>query len=198
VLVTRSFYASFGKYVVRQNQTDSVIREELNNYGDGACLNLAIMGNGYFVVRDPETNEFRATQVGHFDFDEDGHLLTVCGARLQGRTGGDLSPMGDLQINAAGLPAGSIPRSTMLCYTIDDWGKISVQLSDGSNFLCGQVMLQNFQYPQALINEGNDHYSNLSNASPLPALAAPGTNGLGTIESSVLELSVAERTSLLR
>jgi flagellar hook protein FlgE len=63
-----------------------------------------------------------------------------------------------------------------------------VQLSDGSYFLCGQVKLQNFQDPRALIHEGNGLYANLSAAGPLPALSAPGSNGLGEIEAGALEL----------
>jgi flagellar hook protein FlgE len=193
--VTASSPATFGKYSIRNNQADAIVRDDTGSVTAEAAFDLAILGNGYFVVRDPETNECRATQAGRFSVDENGYLLAGAGARLQGRIGGDLSPMGDLQIDAAGLPPGSIPRSTMLCYTIDDWGKISVQLSDGSCFLCGQIMLQNFQDPQALINEGNDLYSNLSAAGPLPALAAPGSSGLGAIQSGVLELSIAEPMS---
>jgi len=160
----------------------------------GAVLDLAILGNGYFVVRDAAANRRYATQAGRFSIDENGCLLTATGARLQGRIGSALTAMGDLQINAAGLPPGSIPSSDMVCYTIDDWGRITVQLSDGAYYLCGQIMLQNFQDPQTLISEGNDLYSNMSAAGPLPALAAPGTNGLGIIQSEALELVPAGPT----
>jgi flagellar hook protein FlgE len=161
----------------------------------GAALELSIRGNGYFVVRDPAANGRYATQAGNFSVDGNGYLVTGTGARLQGRIGGALSTVGDLQINAAGLPPGSIPDFTMVCYTIDEWGKITVQLSDGAWFSCGQVMLQDFQDPQALISEGNDLYSNMSAAGPLPALAAPGSNGLGIIQSGALELAHAGQTS---
>jgi flagellar hook protein FlgE len=173
----------------------STVREHAGCQNGVGTLDLAIVGNGYFVVRDPETNEYYATQAEYFSIDENGHLLTGSGARLQGRVGGVLSRVGDLQVNAAGLPAGSVPGFTMLCYTIDDWGKISVQLSDGACFLCGQVMLQNFQDPEALISEGNGLYSNMSAAGPLPALAAPGSNGLGVIQSGALELANDEQVS---
>ena len=135
------------------------------------------------------------TQAGHFSVDENGCLVTGAGARLQGRIGGPGSALGDLQVNAAALPPGSVPGSSMLCYAIDDRGKITVQLSDGAAYLCGQILLQNFQDPQALINEGNDLYSNLSAAGPLPDLAAPGSKGLGVIESEVLELACGEETN---
>lgn len=154
------------------------------------------MGNGYFVVRNPESNEYRATQVGRYTVDSEGYLLSETGWRLQGRSGGELSSVGDLQVNAAGGVAGSIPRSAMLCYTVDDWGKITVQLADGSYYTCGQVMLQNFQDPQALIHEGHYLYSNLTAAGPLATMEAPGSNGLGIIQSGVLELAIARHPGL--
>lgn len=193
--MTASFPSTVRECASRQNQGDVIGRDNAGGDADGAALDLAILGNGYFVARDPETNESFATQTGHFSVDENGYLLAGGRARLQGRTGGGLSPLGDLQINAAGLPPGSIPSSTMLCYTVDEWGKITVQLSDGAWFLCGQVMLQNFEDPQALISEGNDLYSNMFAAGPLPALAAPGSNGLGAIQSGALELSNAGQRS---
>jgi flagellar hook protein FlgE len=187
--VTASSASTVCERAACQNQRDAIGCDHAGRLVAGAALDLAIMGNGYFVVRDPVTNECHATQAGHFSVDGNGCLLTGAGARLQGCVGGSLSTVGDLQINAAGLPPGSIPGTAMVCYTIDEWGKITVQLSDGAWFLCGQVMLQDFQDPQALISEGNGLYSNLSAAGPLPALAAPGSNGLGVIQSGALELA---------
>jgi len=197
VLVTASSPSTVREHAACQNQRDVIGPDNSSRLVAGAALDLAIMGNGYFVVRDPATDECYATQAGYFSVDENGCLLTGAGARLQGRIGGALSTVGDLQINAAGLPPGSIPDFTMVCYTIDEWGKITVQLSDGAWFSCGQVMLQDFQDPQALISEGNDLYSNMSAAGPLPALAAPGSNGLGIIQSGALELAHTGQTSRL-
>jgi flagellar hook protein FlgE len=193
--MTDSSLSSAGGSAARQNEWDGKGCENASRLVADAALDLAIVGNGYFIVRDLATGGCYATQAGHFSVDTNGYLLTGTGARLQGRIGGALSTVGDLQINAAGLPSGSIPGSTMVCYAIDEWGKITVQLPDGAYFLCGQVMLQNFQDPRALISEGNDLYSNLSAAGPLPALAAPGSNGLGVIQSGALELANAEQTS---
>jgi flagellar hook protein FlgE len=58
----------------------------------------------------------------------------------------------------------------------------------------GQILLQRFQSPQALVKEGNNLYSGLIAAGPLggatPIPAAPGAaNGLGTIQAGALELS---------
>jgi flagellar hook protein FlgE len=157
----------------------------------GAASDLTILGNGFFVVRNPSDNLSYVTQAGHFNLDAKGYLVTDSGARLQGRTDGSLSSVGDIQINAANRPPTSAPGSAMLCHSIDECGKITVHLSDGTSFLRGQIMLQNFQEPQALVCEGNQLYSNTTDAGPLPVLAAPGSNGLGAIQAGVLEFANA-------
>lgn len=148
---------------------------------------MTVRGNGYFIVRDPATNEVYATQSGHFSLDGDGFLVTDLGARIQGRTYGGNSPVGDIQINAAGLAS----AASMMCFSIDDRGKIIVYLTDGTSFLRGQVMLQNFSDPEALVHEGNELFSNLVAAGPLAALAAPRSNGLGAIQWGFVELAHA-------
>jgi len=155
----------------------------------GSPCELTILGNGFFVVRDPATSTNYATQAGHFTLDAKGYLVTDTGARVQGRINGVLSTLGDIQINAANWqPPTFAPNPSMVCYTIDDEGKITIHLSDGTSFLRGQIMLQNFQDPQALVCEGNQLYSNLSVAGPLPSMAAPGSNGLGLIQTGALEI----------
>jgi flagellar hook protein FlgE len=166
---------------VCQNQPDAA----------GAANDLTILGNGFFVVRDPSNNTSYVTQTGCFNLDAKGYLVTDTGARVQGCTDGALSSLGDIQINATDLPPTSAPGSAMLCHSIDECGKITVHLSDGSSFLRGQIMLQNFQEPQALVCEGNRLYSNMSDAGPLPAFADPGSNGLGAIQAGVLEFANA-------
>jgi flagellar hook protein FlgE len=49
--------------------------------------------------------------------------------------------------------------------------------------------LQNFQNPGALVSQGNNLYSNMTEAGPLTAMGAPGSSGLGSIQSGALELS---------
>ena len=53
----------------------------------------------------------------------------------------------------------------------------------------GQVLLQAFQSPGSLEKEGNNLYSNISNAGPLANPSAPGTSGLGTVSNGRLEMS---------
>lgn len=149
---------------------------------------VAIQGNGFFIVRNPASDDLYATRSGRFHLDEDGYLVTDRGARVQGRVDGSFASVGDIQINTGGLAQIPTP-ATMVFFSIDSWGRIIVYLSDSTSFLRGQILLQNFRDLEALVDEGNELYSNLPAAGPLPAMSAPGTHGLGTIESGIPELS---------
>ena len=70
-----------------------------------------------------------------------------------------------------------------------------MNLSDGTSFVRGQVLLQNFQDPSELVSVGNNLYSNMANAGPLAAMTAPGSSGLGNIQSGALELSNVDLSS---
>jgi flagellar hook protein FlgE len=82
----------------------------------------------------------------------------------------------------------------MVSFAIDTEGKVNVNLSDGTQFVRAQILLQNFANPQGLMKEGGNLYSGIGAAGPLggsasPTPAAPGTNGLGRIQAGALELS---------
>ncbi|MEK7675863.1 MAG: flagellar hook-basal body complex protein [Verrucomicrobiota bacterium] len=161
---------------------------------------LAIEGKGYFMVRDTASNAQYATRAGDFRLDNNGYLTTNAGQRVQGFSDGGLSTRGDIQIDGAGRPSTSDPAATMKSYAVDTEGKVNVYLSDGTQFTRGQILLQNFRDPQALVKEANNLYSGFGAAGPLggaesPASAAPGTNGLGSIEAGALELSNVDLTN---
>ena len=81
----------------------------------------------------------------------------------------------------------------MTTFSIGRDGTVNVHMSDGTQYIRGQILLQRFSDPQALLKEGDNLYSGIASAGPLggatPSAAAPGSNGLGGIESSALELS---------
>jgi flagellar hook protein FlgE len=155
----------------------------------GVSSNLAINGNGFFVVQDPSSTAQYATQDGTFTLNNNGNLVTSNGMLVQGYSNTGLSTLGPIVINTQGMPSTSSPTATMTSYSISSSGTITVNLSDGTSFVRGQILLQNFQNPQALVNQGSNLYSNMTNAGPLTALTAPGSSGLGTIQSGALELS---------
>ncbi|HXJ55513.1 MAG TPA: flagellar hook-basal body complex protein [Verrucomicrobiae bacterium] len=176
------------------------IQSITNIYEQGALsrtsvgTDLAVTGNGFFVVRDPLNNSTFVTRAGDFRLDETGFLVTNQGLRVQGYSDAGLTTIGDIQINTVGMPATSDPTASIVSFAIGEDGRINVNLSDGSQFVRGQILMQNFSDPQGLLKEGNNLYSGIGAAGPLggaasPTPAAPGTNGLGKIQAGALELS---------
>ncbi len=161
---------------------------------------LAISGEGYFMVKDPVSGAEYATRAGDFRLDSSGYLVTNEGYRLQGYNDLGLSTVGDLQIDATARPADADPAAELAAYSITSNGHIKVRLNDATEYSRGQVLLQNFTDPQALLKEGNNLYSGLAAAGPIggaanPVYVAPGTNGLGTIQAGALESSNVDLTN---
>jgi flagellar hook protein FlgE len=159
----------------------------------GIATDLAVSGQGFFVVRNSVSGDTFATRAGEFRIDKDGYLTDNQGLRVQGFTDGGLGTRGDIQINGAGAPAllppATVDNRNVTAVSIDSNGKITVRMSDGQEFLRGQVLMQTFKDPQALVKEGNNLLSGFSAAGPLGQLEAANTNGLGEIHSGALEMS---------
>jgi flagellar hook protein FlgE len=141
----------------------------------GIESDLAIQGNGFFVVKDPVSGNSYVTQDGTFSVDQNGYLVTSGGMRLQGATG-------DLQITPS-------TTATVSSYQISSNGTITVDYSDGTTGAGGQIALQNFSNPDQLVKVGGNLYTAPAAAGGLATPVAPGSNGLGTIESGYLEMS---------
>ncbi|MCS7091248.1 MAG: flagellar hook-basal body complex protein [Verrucomicrobiota bacterium] len=153
----------------------------------GSLTDLAISGQGFFVVRNSATGAEYLTRDGAFQLDANGYLITAGGLRLQGYADAALSTIGDLRIDNTGAPGNS--TAAVASFTIDSNGLIRVRLADGTEFIRGQVLLQNVQNPHALAKEGQNLYSNIAAAGPLARPQPPGTSGVGTVVSGALELS---------
>ncbi len=160
----------------------------------GVLTDMSVSGEGYFMVKDALNGEEFATRAGDFRLDDNGYIVTNKGLRVQGFNDSSLAARGDLQVDGTGRPATSSATASVSGFNVDAEGKINVRLSDGTEFVRGQVLLQNFRDPQALLKEGDNLYSSLSAAGPLggsaaPQSEAPGTNGLGRVQAGALELS---------
>jgi flagellar hook protein FlgE len=183
----------------------------------GVSTDLAISGEGFFIVKNTLTGELFATRAGDFRTDSLGYLVTNNGFRVQGfnvavTTGTDYvaQATGDIQLDKdggaalAGMPT-TAAAAGISNINIDSSGKINVLLSDGSQFVRGQILLQNFTNPNALLRQGNNLYSGITTAGPTagtpttitatapfgatPASGKANTNGLGRIDSGSLEIS---------
>lgn len=148
---------------------------------------MAIEGDGFFMVRDPISNNTYATRAGAFDIDSQGYLVTTGGFRVQGYQDPGLTTRGDIRIDDSGKPAGD--PGVFQRFNVDLEGNVKVTLTTGNTFVRGQILLQRFQNPNALVKEGSNLFSAMDTAGPLAQSSAPRTNGLGMIKSGHLEMS---------
>jgi flagellar hook protein FlgE len=153
----------------------------------GVQTNMAVNGNGFFLVKDPSSGQTYVTRDGDFSVDTSGFLVTSTGMRVQGYTDSAHGTIGDIQINNSGAPGGD--TSAVQSYTFDSSGNVNLLLADGTQYTGGQILLQNFTTPTQLLSVGNNLYSGLTAAGPLAAAVAPGTNGLGNLVTGSLEMS---------
>ncbi len=153
----------------------------------GVPTNMAVNGNGFFLVKDSASGQSYVTRDGNFSVDPNGFLVTSQGMRVQGYTDSTHTTMGDIQISNAGAPGGD--TSAVQSYAFDSNGNANILLADGTQYNGGQILLQNFTSPTQLVSVGNNLYNNMANAGGLPAPLAPSTNGLGNIQTGSLETS---------
>jgi flagellar hook protein FlgE len=183
-----------GTGVVTSSITDSFTQGSITS--TGVTSNLAIDGNGFFIVNDPTSNEKYVTRDGNFTVDSSGFLVNSVGMHVQGFTaagGVTTTTQGDIQI----ANTSATDTSAVQSYTIGSNGDVNILLSDGTQISGGQILLQNFTSPTQLTSVGNNLFNGLANAGPLATPTAPTANGLGTIVSGSLEMSNVDLASEL-
>jgi flagellar hook protein FlgE len=106
----------------------------------GVPTDLAVSGNGFFIVKSPASGETFATRDGQFSIDSSGYLIDSQGDRVQGLTGGSAgSPpttLGDIKLGTP--PAGTQIQSI----NIDNQGDFVETYSDGSSATTNVVLLR--------------------------------------------------------
>jgi flagellar basal-body rod protein FlgF len=119
----------------------------------GAMLDVAINGNGYFVVQTPAG--MRYTRDGHFSLDGNGQLVTSEGYPVQGDGGALTITPDDGQIN------------------IGADGTISSVLNGNANQL-GKLQVVDFANDAALTKQGANLYSTTQVANPTTSQVQQG------------------------
>jgi len=152
----------------------------------GLPTDLAIEGDGFFTVSDSSTGSQYFTRAGAINVDTNGYLVTPTGQRIQGgdigATNGD--PLIDMQIPT---DVGGIPVSS---FSIDSSGRINALLEDGTTAELGNITLEKFNNPQALIKIGQNLYRESGASGRIfNSYNTPGQNGVGGTRSGYLELS---------
>ena len=152
---------------VQTGSVDSMMTQG-NLQSTGKATDMAIQGDGFFVLTVPGGAAEVYTRDGNFTIDSGGNLVHAA-------TGYALSP-------AITIP----PSSTNVSIAQD--GTVSYIAADGTPGTLGPITLANFANPGGLNRLGN----NLFQASPNSGAATPGTpglTGLGTIQGGFLEMS---------
>jgi flagellar hook protein FlgE len=182
-----------GEGVVTSSITNTFTQGSITD--TGVQSNMAINGNGYFVVKDPASGQQYVTRDGNFTVDPNGYLVTSTGMRVQGYNSSAATTVGDIQVTNANAPTAD--TSPVQSYTFNSDGQLNVLLADGTQYVGGQVLLQNFTSPTQLSSVGNNLYTGMSDAGPLAAALAPSSNGLGNIVTGALEMSNVDLASQL-
>src|ERR1017187_3353122 len=149
----------------------------------GVATDLAINGAGWFVVRDPVSGDMFVTRFGGFNIDPVGFVVTATGLRVQGFSDGGLSTRGDLRVDNNQ----STISITSFHFAAD--GTIVVGLSNGTQHTCGQVLLQQFQFPDTLMRANHRLYWLTPEAGPPSQASAPGSDSLGVIVAAALDIT---------
>lgn len=125
----------------------------------GRDLDIAISGQGFFVVQD-ENGQNRYTRAGIFSMDADNYITTSSGMRLQGYVAdadGALNTgvITDLVINATNLPA---KASTTVEFTANLKADASVIDTVANPFDPADAASYNFSYSSGVFDSlGNEH-----------------------------------------
>ncbi len=133
----------------------------------GNPLDIAIAGKGFFQITMPD-GTIAYTRDGAFKLDANGRIVTSEGYPLS--------------------PEITIPADTV-SINIGNDGTVSV-LEAGQNTptQIGQIQLANFINPAGLKAIGHNLFKE-TQASGTATIGNPGSNGLGTIEQGILEMS---------
>ena len=136
----------------------------------GNPLDLAISGNGFFQVTNPNGGT-SFTRSGSFKLDGGGNIVDA--------SGNALVPAVNVPGNNAGISVGAN-------------GQISAQVG-GQPEVLGQIQLANFANPSGLSAAGGN-LLNESAGSGAPVVGGPGEGGRGTVLSGFLEGSDVDIT----
>ncbi len=128
-------------------------------------LDLAIEGNGFFMVISEDTEVY--TRDGSFKIDSDGYIVNSRGDRLQ--------------------PDFSVPVDTANI-AVSTSGEITCMSSGGEVLSTGQIPVYIFTNPAGLNAIGRNGYTP-SEASGDPIQGIAGTDNFGTIAQGYLEMS---------
>jgi flagellar hook protein FlgE len=154
----------------------------------GRSLDLAIDGDGFFVLQNPVSGDISFTRNGNFQLLASGELQDAFGNRLQVfPVDANGNPTSNVPINLI-VPLTNGGGSALANVTIDNRGVVNAAYSDGSSVPVGQVALATFAAPSGLRAIGQTKWQ-ASGASGPPTFGSPGVGSNGELISGALERS---------
>lgn len=142
-------------------------------------LDLAISGEGFFQVQDPQSGQILYTRAGMFSVNANGQVV-----------------MASDEIGRMLQPALTIPQNATQV-TISGDGVVSIlQPPSTIPTQIGQIQLAKFINPQGLVQLGQNLYQQ-GNGSGNAQIGNPGLNGAGSLQQGYLEASNVDITTEL-
>ncbi|MBE3553040.1 MAG: flagellar basal-body rod protein FlgG [Kyrpidia tusciae] len=143
----------------------------------GVPTDLAIDGNGFFVVQLSDGATQAYTRAGNFHIDSNRNLVTSEGLFV---------------LDTGGAPI-QLPDNTK-SVSIDKNGNVNCLLDDGTTQTAAQIGLANFANPEGLQKIGNNLFVETTNSGPAD-VQAPNQGVFGSITSGALEMSNVDLTN---
>ncbi|QBS37817.1 flagellar hook-basal body complex protein [Thermaerobacter sp. FW80] len=170
-----------------------VVHQPGNPQVTGVNTDLAIQGDGFFVLRDATGAEVY-TRAGDFRLDAQGYLVSGDGLLVLGWQADDgvlpdpdPTAAGPIRVLDPDADPATEPENVVVSFSIDTAGVITGTFADGSTRPIAQIALATFANPSGLLRDG--HLYRQSNNSGVPDVGAPGTGGRGTVQAGALEMS---------
>lgn len=181
----------------------------------GNALDLAINGNGFFMMKDGSTTTY--TRSGNFRLDTDNKVVSATGAKLQFFPV-DNTPSGTPPVDGQFLSSPTFPQTsgspatttadelevdsiapsgtTISRLEMDDEGVLRATYSDGKIGAIGKIVIATFTTPTNLGQVGDNSWRQTTGSGPAQ-LNYAGVGDRGKIEAGALESSNVEITQEL-
>ena len=159
---------------------------------------LAIQGDGFFVVNDVGTTRY--TRQGALSWDAAENLVTANGKIVQGWLAATPGPAATVTVDPANTVDINVTLSNYEDVSIAQDGTITGRRSDGTIDIVGIVALATFPNSGGLVRSGNGMFDESPNSGAVdigqPASGNRGTMMAGSLEMSNVDLA-AEFTNLI-
>jgi flagellar hook protein FlgE len=157
----------------------------------GNVTDLAVSGNGYFVVKNPSNSATSATRDGSFSFNASGNLIDAQGDQVLDSAGAAISIS-----NCKSAAGASITYGNTSSVTIGTDGTVTAYDASGTAYTGQKIGLLSVTNQSKLMSLGNNLYDFSATGATLASnLGAAGSGSLGSVQSGRLEQSNVDLTT---